>query len=708
MKENIPFEETMNEEEARMKKRYYVRKKFVVYLWIAGFILVPRSIPYAAEAEEKKEEEGVPVLQAVVVTATRQEEEVRKIPANVTVINQEDIETSNAKTVLDLLRSEEGIVVRDLLGNGKSAQVDMRGFGETGPFNTLVLVDGRRVNSVDLSGVDWTQIPLDQVQRIEIVRGTGSVLYGDNAVGGVINIVMKPPAKQWMTTVGGLAGSYERIKGKAFVSGGHRNITGSLSVSYEETDGYRRNNEFRARDVGGKIVFDPTEYLSFALSGSYHRDDFGLPGPLTETQLAIDRRATTRPFDEGEATDQYLKLSGDWDIGGYGRITADVSYRDRESEDEFLSSSSATDSNLETWGFTPRYSWSGTFFDHANTFIAGVDIYGSDLDGDSFFGVPLVPSGSAEVGRDTYGFYFNNDFSILENLILSLGARHERVEYDLEQQDYLFGFAPLDDTVTDWENAYSAGLVLLYHERSSLFVRANRSFRFPLTDELVLFDFSTGSIRVNPDIKPQRGCHYEVGIRHFYSPDIDTLRFLGADVEAKATLFRAEIRDEIFFNPLTFTNENHPETLHQGVEIGLKGDFFKRLTIYGNYTFEKAKFQDQPFQYNEIPAVPEHRVNAGFQIYDIIPGLIFSATYNFVGSSFLISDQANRFRKLDQYYTIDARLSYAWKWIKGFIGVNNITNEEYSEYAVIGGFPAVRNFYPAPERNWVAGLEATF
>ena len=65
---------------------------------------------------------------------------------------------------------------------GKSASVDIRGFGETAPLNTLVLVDGRRVNEIDLSGVDWTQIPLDQIERIEIVRGAGSVLYGDNAL----------------------------------------------------------------------------------------------------------------------------------------------------------------------------------------------------------------------------------------------------------------------------------------------------------------------------------------------------------------------------------------------------------------------------------------------------------------------------------------------------------------------------------------------
>ena len=679
----------------RFKKGEFTAKRLLLTFWTALLLLLQGLYPGRSTAEE---EEKVPVLQEVVVTATRQEEEIRKIPANVTVITEEDIENSNAKTVLDLLRSEEGIVVRDLLGNGKTAHVDIRGFGETGPSNTLVMVDGRRVNEIDLSGVDWAQIPLDQIQRIEIVRGTGSVLYGDNAVGGVINIITKPSAEKLTAAVGSSAGSYEHFKGKASVSGGYENIAGSLYASYESTDGYRRNNELRTRDVGGKITFDPTEYLSLRLSGSHHRDDFGLPGAISETQLAIDRRSARTPFDEAETIDQYLNLGADWDLGEYGRIVSDFSYRDRKSEDEFVSSSFATDRELQTWGITPRYSWNGKIFGYANTLIAGVDFYVSDLDVDFSFGTPLAPSGFSEIEKFSYGFYANNEFSLLENLILSLGARHERVRYDLEQQDLLSGLAPLDETVREWENACSAGLTFLYTERFSLFGRINRSFRFPLTDELVLFDFFTGRIRVNSDIKPQRGLHYEVGIRHFFTPDI----------EARATLFRAEIEDEIFFNLATFTNENHPETLHQGVEIGIKANLFEKATVFGNYTFEESTFRDNPFKSNDIPAVPRHKVNLGLRIYDLIPGLSFSANYNFVGSSFVISDQANQFEKLEQYYTLDARVSYEWKWIKAFAGVNNITNQKYSEFAVLGGSPLVRNFFPAPERNWVAGFEAVF
>ena len=153
-------------------------------MFFTGGVGLALMVAGIAMAETRKDV----TLGEVVVTATRTEQRMQQVPANVTVIDEEDIKNSNAKNVVDVLCTEEGIVVRDLLGNGKTSQVDLRGFGETAPANTLVLVDGRRINEIDLSGVDWMQIPLEQIERIEILRGTGSVLYGDNAVGGVINL----------------------------------------------------------------------------------------------------------------------------------------------------------------------------------------------------------------------------------------------------------------------------------------------------------------------------------------------------------------------------------------------------------------------------------------------------------------------------------------------------------------------------------------
>lgn len=82
--------------------------------------------------------------------------------------------------------------------------------------------------------------------------------------------------------------------------------------------------------------------------------------------------------------------------------------------------------------------------------------------------------------------------------------------------------------------------------------------------------------------------------------------------------------------------------------------------------------------------------------------MVLSADYNYVGSSRVISDQANNFDKLDSYYTIDAKLAYKYKMLKAFIGVNNLTDRKYSEYGVMG------NFYPAPERNFFAGIQFEF
>ncbi|MGD8757351.1 MAG: TonB-dependent receptor, partial [Deltaproteobacteria bacterium] len=200
------------------------------------------------------------------------------------------------------------------------------------------------------------------------------------------------------------------------------------------------------------------------------------------------------------------------------------------------------------------------------------------------------------------------------------------------------------------------------------------------------------------DIKPQTGRHYEFGVRHYFTPQI----------QGNVTLFRAEIEDEIFFDATTFTNTNHPETLRHGVEIGAKVDLFTQLTLYGNYTYTKATFEKDPFDENDVPAVPRHKGNLGFRIYDLLEGLVVSLDYNYVGSSYAISDQANASEKLDRYYTIDARLSYGWKGVKAFAGVNNLTDQEYTEYAAIGGFPTTLKLFPAPERNWVGGLEFTF
>jgi iron complex outermembrane receptor protein len=653
-------------------------------------------IPFAPFAQEKEV-----TLEEVVITGTRDVQEIRKIPANVTVITGEEIGRSYAQTTVDLLRGQAGVVVNDLRGTGKSVFMDIRGFGEIGPLNTLVLVDGRRVNEIDLSGVDWSQIPIEQIERIEILRGSGSVLYGDNAAAGVINIITKRPQKPLSFEAGISGGSYHYNNETASVSGKWGPFSGILNAGYHATEGYRDNGFLRAKDLGGKLVYDVNDDLSFNFSGNFHNDDTGLPGSLTKEQIhTLGRRATDAPDDRAETDDGYGALGLKARFGELGRVEAELSYRHREVSTFFFDPSSQPSfddrRNLTTWGFTPRYFLEGPAWNHANKFTLGLDVYKSDsvVFSNSAFSDP--PQNKTEVAKKSTGVYLLDEFSILENFILSLGYRHEWVTFDLSQET-----PDSKDKVRDNEGAWNVGLDYFWGKKSSAFLSVKRSFRFPVTDELIeyIFDpvnfFQVTEVRLNPAINTQTGLHYEAGIRHAFNDWS----------EGNVTFFLNDTEEEIFFNPVTFRNENYPETRRQGVEAGATFRPVEWLSLWGNYSYVRARLRKGPFSGNEIPFVPSHKATAGADIH-LGKGFLFNTRFIYVGSRYLISDFENSTDKLNEFYTVDGRLSYAYKGLKAFVGVNNLFNRKYYEFgSFVGG---TQFFSPSPERNWLAGVSYTF
>jgi iron complex outermembrane receptor protein len=659
-------------------------------LFITAIFLSFVSVPFSLCAQEKEV-----TLEEVVVTGTRDVQEIRKIPANVTVITREEIQRSNAQTVIDLTRSEVGVVARDFYGTGKTASVDIRGFGETGPLNTLVLVDGRRVNEIDLSGVDWTQIPLDQIERIEVVRGAGSVLYGDNAVGGVINIITKKPEKPISARVEGILGSYRFNKEVGSVSGKWGPLSAILNAGYNATEGYRENGFLRAKDVGGRLVYEANQDISFNFSGSLHEDDSGLPGGLTQADIdRLGRRDTLTPDNQASTQDGYALFGGKTKLGDWGRAEIDLSYRHREVENflDFPASfyTYQDERHLTTWGLTPKYILEKPLGNHFNKLTLGLDFCRSTsvVNSDSvFFGFPS--SNRSEIRKRSTGLYLLDEFYILNSLIFSPGYRHEWVTYDIFQRT-----PRAKDETTDRESAFSLSLDYLFGKRSSAFFSAKRSFRFPVSDELILVfpDF-----KVNPEINPQTGYHYEAGVRHSFIEQ----------VEANLTLFWVDFHDEIFFNPTTFTNENYPKTQRQGLEVGVKARPLEWVSLWANYGYIRPRLRGGNFLGSDIPGVPRHKGAVGMDL-SIWKRLQLSSRANFIGSRYLISDFANQVDKLDGYYTVDANLSYLWKGLKAFIGVNNLFNRKYAEYAVTNATGTAQSFYPSPERNFFGGISYTF
>src|SRR5262249_21577395 len=226
--------------------------------------------------------------------------------ASTTVITRTDLARSPGQTVQDVLAREPGIQVTSLFGsvNGARSTVDMRGFGATGALNTLVLINGRRLNDVDLASIDLSVIPVDSIERIEITRGSsGGVLYGDGAVGGVINIVTRSGVNQpFSGRVQGQVGSYRYGEADASFSGSNRPFAASVAGHAIKSGGYRLNNKLHQEKAVGDFCWSHGNGTVAYLSVSGDDQHLGLPGGRRVSavaninQVVTDPRGATTPF----------------------------------------------------------------------------------------------------------------------------------------------------------------------------------------------------------------------------------------------------------------------------------------------------------------------------------------------------------------------------------------------------------------------------
>src|SRR3982750_1267871 len=234
--------------------------------------------------------------QTLVVTATRFPDVKRDLPVGVTVISADDIRKSATSNLPEILAHFGLLQVRNLAGT-QNQQIDLRGFGVTGDQNTLVLVDGARITENELESAQLSSIPIEAIERIEIVRGGGAVLYGGGATGGPINIITRRGAPgETRAHALARAGGYGTVEARAGYDRYGEVLGGGIVASYEDTNGYRRNSRYRQRNAIGRVeALIPYGRVYAKLSVDEQRQR--LPGSLTETQINEDPRQTTTPND---------------------------------------------------------------------------------------------------------------------------------------------------------------------------------------------------------------------------------------------------------------------------------------------------------------------------------------------------------------------------------------------------------------------------
>lgn len=666
----------------------------------------------------------VSVLSPVVVTATRFEDRVDDKPVNMTVITGEDIRRSAAKTVPDILSEQAGIQIHDFFGNNAiSTTIDLRGFGITGTQNTLILVDGRRVADNDLSGVQWSAFPLANVERIEIVRGGGSVMYGDGAVGGVINIITRSPFDAPGTAgVRARTGSYGTTE--AGITAQYRSGQVGIGVTANnlETDGYRANNrnrqtnataDVRMRTGGGEIgIGFATDHQGLRLPGARQ-----VQPSAGVNQLVTDRRGAQTPLDYSQRNGNRMTFdwrqrvgSGDFSLGAGWRNKEQISYFDFGGFPDYRIA------DLDVWSFSPRMRWSPDLPGGTHTLVAGVDWYQWDyrLKRSNAAANITNPYNVIDARQQNTGVYLHDTLKVSPRLTLTAGLRHERFKADAADTfnaaapGGAFGSGAPAGSQNDSEHAYEAGARYALNPALALIGKTARSYRFANIDEV--YETSAAFTNQFQFLRPQTAQHHELG-----------MEWRRTDAWVRLALFEINVHDEVHLDAFTtgIGNTNLPPSRRRGLELESKWQATRALSLLAAYTHTDARFRSgvlpggvftQPnvvIAGKAVPLVPRHKLNLGAS-WAFSQNTRLSAMVAYTGGQFMDNDEGNTLGvKIPAYTVADLKLSHRQgDWTLSAV-INNLFDRKYYNYAVRSQFVADRyNAYPLPERN--AGITVEY
>ena len=677
-------------------------KKRVFYSTVVAFMIFP-ALTMADESEQEK----MKTLDEVVVTATRAAKDIKTVPANITVITADEIRDSGASSIVEVLQNQANIHIRTFSGNPAQAQIDLRGFGENGFGRTLVLLDGRRLNRIDMSSITWTQLPLEQIERIEVVRGSGSVLYGDAAVAGVIHIITKKGALEPSISASLQIGEDNFHDERVGLMGSSDKFSYSVSAANQKTDGWRDRTAFKSYGGGFQLGYDIADYLSISGGASYNKTDFEMPGSLTKDELAQDR---TQPqpghtADESENEYQNANFLIESSLGNSGDIEVNLVYGNSDISSNILSYWPPAQFNLsdsESIGVQPKYVLDSEHGSFSNQLVTGVDIYEETLTVDKYSDASRQnKTHSTDLERDTIGWYVRDEITIGDNIILGGGGRIERAEISGRSITLNTSITDFDEDKEHDGEVFEVGATWLPVDNMKLYTRYSTVYRYPFIDEQATF-YGFGSDTFLSDLEAEEGQSIEAGfgvtpIENF------TVGF---------TIFQIDMEDEISWNEITYRNENLDDTRHRGLEMTLDYKLLEILSLQMNYTYQKATFESGNNSGNEVPLVPNNLLAANLDL-TLMHSLHLLSSIKYVDDSHLSQDFDNNTEKLDDYFVFDLLLRYKkdigkTQWT-AFLGIANLFDEEYSTHGTDNqSWGGENTYFPSPGRKFYGGISTRF
>ena len=595
-------------------------------------------------------------LDPVVVTATMVATPLEQLGATVTVVTGDEITQYNYDRLEDVFRQVPGVQVQTTGSPGKATSLSIRGGGSQ---RSIILIDGLRTASPTLGSTDIAEFTIDSIDRIEIVRGPQSTLYGADAITGVVNIITKkgqgaPSASVWVE-----GGNYNTFREQVNVQGAFGGFNFNVTGSQFNTGGNLPHDDSGQSAVSGRIGYDFPWKGELSLTGRYSYLNLELP--IFSTAPTVFDPNATNQLETGLYSVKYTQPISDWwnVTASFGQYFNNSNFRDTPPPGDFTTISKINTSRIQgdvLSTFTiPKW----------NTLSLGWEYRSESGTNDTTGSFPTTFTDTL----NTLAFFGQDELSLFDRLFLGGGLRWE----DNNQ----FG--------TSLTGRASAALVIK-ETGSKLRFAWGQGFRAPTINDLFFPGFA------NPNLKPERSTSWEIGADQRLWRD--RIRF-------GATYFNQNFSDliQFVFDPTTFLfiPENVGRAQIQGVEAYASFDPFDWIGFYVNYTYLDAKDLDTN---QELRRVPRNSVNTGVTVTPFSRLTLFMQAN--VVSSQLESDFAGR---NPGYFRIDTGGTFVLLGQTGRLNrleltlrIQNLTNQSYTE--VLG--------FPAPGINALAGLRAYF
>jgi vitamin B12 transporter len=644
-------------------------------IFIAAAVIISSHYVQAQDTTSAKQ------LDEVIVTATKFEQKQNTTGKVVAVINQQTLQRNAGKTLTEIINYQTGVFINGANNNlGTNQDIYFRGAGSG---NTLILIDGVPVGDPSQinNGFDLNNIAVSQIERIEILKGAQSTLWGTDAVAGVINIITKHGGKNKISPTGMLSyGSYNTLRGNAGINGSIKKFDYNVGYHFTNSKGLSS-----AYDSLGNKNFDADKFTQSNIQANL--------GYQLNTKLNIRYTANYAKYkasiDAGAFTnDNDTRLENDNFLNSFGinykakkvalHFTQSIINANRKIIDDSTDIGAFSTSPFAFYNIWARGNYKGVstvteLYGNFNiskclSLVAGMQYLGQNTT-QSYESISNYgPFKATPLGKDSAKV---NNFSFYASAML----------IDIKGFNAEAGFRFNNNSIYGSNATYTFNPSYNIDENTRVFVNISSAYKIPSLYQLY-------SEYGNKKLKPENSNNYELGVQAFSSNKQNSFRITG---------FKRDIKDLIIFyaDPTTFAGNyiNRDEQHDYGFELESSIALGKKGTWSNNFTYVDGEGKDDNVKIKNLYRRPNFTLNSVLTLQPT-NGLTIMPSFRFVGTRLKGQYDVGP-AQMPQYYTIDCYLGYEFaKHLRAFVDIRNITNQQY--FDVVG--------YNSRRFNMMAGL----